>query len=111
MFTLKNPSFQKTFDAQLFQELRQKVNETVSVLESEKKAGDHGKKQFFSHFCTLLSTLRPCCGFKYLCTLWLLCHARIFLLVIIFLNLIHDAVHQTLFKSKRVNNWYVHFLI
>ena len=33
----QKPSFQKTFDAQLFQELRQKVNETVSVLESERK--------------------------------------------------------------------------
>ena len=32
-----------------------------------------------------------------------------FLLVLNFLNLIHEAVHSTLFKNKRVNNWYVHF--
>jgi linoleoyl-CoA desaturase len=32
-----------------------------------------------------------------------------FLLVIIFLNTIHDAVHDTVFKSKRLNNLYVYF--
>ena len=31
------------------------------------------------------------------------------LLVIIFLNLIHDAVHGSIFESKRLNDLYVHF--
>jgi len=31
------------------------------------------------------------------------------LLVMIFLNTIHDAVHGTIFKSKRLNDWYVYF--
>lgn len=105
---LQKPSFQKNQDAHLFQELRQKVNETVSVLESERKPEITVKAILFP--LLYISCYASALIWGTSISVLYGCYAMLgFLLVIIFLNLIHDAVHQTLFESKRINNWYVHF--
>lgn len=104
----QKPVFQKNDDNQLFQKLRTQVNETVRTLEPERRSEIKIKAILFPLFYV------SC----YLCALvwgenryvFYTCYALLGLfLVLIFLNLIHDAVHQTLFKSKRLNSWYVHF--
>ncbi|MFT4155375.1 fatty acid desaturase family protein [Parafilimonas sp.] len=102
------PSFIKNADAELFQQLRKEVNITVSRLEEKRRPGIIVKAILFPALYIL----------SYLAALYWASNATIyyacffsmgFLLVLNFLNLIHEAVHNTLFSSKRINNWYVHF--
>ena len=102
------PIFAKDWEGKMFQQLRQEVNDTVKKLEPERKTSITFKAilfpclYFLSYAAALLwgenSFVLYTCYFLMGC-----------LLVINFLNLIHEAVHGTLFKNKRINNWYVHF--
>ena len=102
------PSFIKNNDADLFQELRKQVNETVDKLEPQRR-----------NDIILKAILFPALYILFYCTalIWS-ANETIYqfaffmmgiLLVLNFLNLIHEAVHNTLFRNKRINNWYVHF--
>lgn len=102
------PSFPKNADTDLFQQLRKEVNATVSRLEPKRRPGIVLKAILFPSLYVIAyvsalvwatnTTVYYACFF-----------AMGVLLVLNFLNLIHEAVHHTLFKNKRVNNWYVHF--
>lgn len=103
------PSFSKnTSEEELFQTLRKKVFSVVRVLEPHKQFQITLKAIIFplvyvsAYIFALYHADKA--GFFYLgyFTMGLF-------LVLNFLNLIHEAVHQTLFKRKWLNNWYVHF--
>ncbi|MBV9961527.1 MAG: fatty acid desaturase [Parafilimonas sp.] len=102
------PSFIKNSDAELFQQLRKEVHTIVGKLEERRRVDITLKAILFPSLYILayLAALRWCAeGIVYYCCYFMMG----FLLVLNFLNLIHEAVHGTLFKNKRVNNWYVHF--
>jgi len=102
------PSFIKNNDTDLFQELRKQVNETVDRLEPKRRSDIILKAILFPSLYII---------FYITALVWsaneTVYYAAFFmmgvLLVLNFLNLIHEAVHNTLFKNKRINNWYVHF--
>ncbi len=102
------PTFSKFQDRDLFLELREEVSGTVKKLEPERRVEIFIKAMLFPGIYILTYASALVWGFD----------ARIFygcyffmgiFLVLNFLNIIHEAVHNTLFKNKRLNNWYVHF--
>jgi len=109
METTAKPIFPKDFYGNMFLQLRQEVNETVKVLEPQRK-----------FFITLKAVLFPCLYFfsYFAALLWgtnlyilYMCYFLMgVLLVLNFLNLIHEAVHNTLFKNKTLNNCTLNFL-
>jgi linoleoyl-CoA desaturase len=102
------PSFAKHQDAELFQQLRKEVNEMVSVLEPRRKIGIKAKAILFpaaylaAYATVLLWGNNISILFTSYCLMGLL-------LVLNFLNIIHEAVHGTLFNSKKINAWYIYF--
>jgi linoleoyl-CoA desaturase len=108
METIAKPIFVKDLYGNMFLQLRHEVNETVKELEPERKFFITLKAVLFpglyliSYFAVLLWGGNP--YILYIC--YFLMGV---LLVLNFLNLIHEAVHNTLFKNKTLNNWYVKF--
>ena len=102
------PAFAKSREDVLFQQLKKEVHETVRSLAPHKqlqitlKAILFPLLYFFAYFTALKFGSTP--SIHYMCFFILG-----LLLVLNFLNLIHEAVHGTLFRNKRLNNWYVHF--
>lgn len=90
-----------------FQELRQQVNETVKSLENRRKYVIHIKAFFFPflYFLTYAIAL----SFGKQVSLLFICYAVLGILIDLnFLNLIHEAVHNTLLQGKKLNKLYVH---
>jgi len=108
METTAKPTFPKDFYGNMFLQLRHEVNETVKILEPERKffitlkAILFPSLYFFAYFAALLW------GFN-IYVLYMCYFMMGVLLVLNFLNLIHEAVHNTLFKNKTLNSWYVKF--
>lgn len=102
------PSFIKNADTELFQQLRKQVNATVGELEPKRRTDIILKAILFPSLYIVAYT-----GALILANNVVLYYTCYFLmgalLVLNFLNLIHEAVHHTLFRNKRINNWYVHF--
>jgi len=101
------PSYPKTEDEFIFTELRKQVKDTVAALEPVR-----GKTIIFKavllpiiYFSVYLTAL--ICG-HYSLALYTCYFLMGLLLVSIFLNVIHDAVHGTIFKNDRLNKSYVH---
>lgn len=102
------PTFVKAKGNDLFLELRKEVNEAVRKLEPERRNYIYLKAVLFPlayagiYLCALVfgNNVNVLFGCYFLLGCFLLLN---------FLNLIHEAVHHTLFKNKRLNNWYVHF--
>ena len=105
---VQKPIYPKERDTFLFNQLRKEVHETVRKLEPERK-----------YFIKIKALIFPILyiGCYASALIWganvnilYACYALLgILLVINFLNLIHEAVHHTLFDSRRLNNWYIHF--
>lgn len=102
------PSFPKNADTELFMQLRKEVNATVSQLEPKRRPGIVLKAILFPSLY-ILSYIAALTWAKITPVYYACFFAMGVLLVLNFLNLIHEAVHHTLFKNKRINNWYVHF--
>jgi linoleoyl-CoA desaturase len=103
------PSFVKHADTDLFLQLRQEVNATVKELEPARR-GDIILKAILFPTLYIISYLAALYWGNN-SSLYYTCYFFMgILLVLNFLNLIHEAVHGTLFRNKRVNNWYIHFL-
>ena len=105
---VSKPSFIKNEDVELFQQLRKEVNTTVNKLEEKRRIDIVIKAILFPslYILSYLAALK----FAFNDTVYFICFFLMgVLLVLNFLNLIHEAVHNTLFINKRVNNWYVHF--
>jgi linoleoyl-CoA desaturase len=102
------PAFAKTKEDALFQQLKKEVHETVRSLEPHKQLQITLKAILFPllYLFTYITAIQfgetPYIHYTCFFLLGLL-------LVLNFLNLIHEAVHGTLFRNKRLNNWYVHF--
>jgi len=106
---ITKPSFVKHADTELFLQLRQEVNATVKDLEPVRRGNIILKAILFPALYALfyLTALR----FGQLDSIYYVCYFFMGILIVLnFLNLIHEAVHNTLFRRKRVNNWYVHLL-
>jgi linoleoyl-CoA desaturase len=102
------PAFVKTKEDALFQQLKKEVHETVRSLAPHKQLQITLKAILFPllYLFTYITAIKfgetPYIHYSCFFLLGLL-------LVLNFLNLIHEAVHGTLFRNKRLNNWYVHF--
>jgi linoleoyl-CoA desaturase len=102
------PHFIKNSDAELFQQLRQEVNKTVEEL-TPKRRNDIILKAILFPSLYILSYVTALVWSANKVVYYAAFFAMGVLLVLNFLNLIHEAVHSTLFRNRRINNWYVHF--
>src|SRR6267154_2692589 len=108
MEQLTKPQFTKSGNESIFQQLRQDVGTLVQQLEPERRGNIIFKTILFpvlyllTYAALLIWGNYPLVFFSCYFTLGVL-------LVVIFLNIIHNAVHGTIFKSKRLNDWYVYF--
>jgi linoleoyl-CoA desaturase len=105
---LLKPHFIKNSDAELFQQLRKEVNETVEQL-TPKRRNDIVLKAILFPSLYILSYVAALVWSSNEAIYYAAFFMMGILLVLNFLNLIHEAVHSTLFRNKRINNWYVHF--
>jgi linoleoyl-CoA desaturase len=101
------PRYAKSGDEAIFHQLRQDVKDLVQQLEPKRRGGILLKAVLFPamYLFTYLAILLTGNSPGYLYTGYFLLGI---LLVMIFLNIIHDAVHGTIFNSKRWNQWYVY---
>src|SRR3954451_14499643 len=108
MEKIAKPTFVKDREGIMIQQLRQEVNDTVKKLEPERKTSITFKAILFP--CLYLLSYAAALMWGKNSFAFYTCYFVMgFLIVINFLNLVHEAVHGTLFKNKRINNWYVHF--
>lgn len=104
----QKPRFSKSADEAIFHQLRYEVNTLVEQLEPKRRGTIVYKAVLFPivyllTYCGILASgHHPGIFFTcyFLLGVWL---------VMMFLNTIHDAVHGTIFSSKRLNDWYVYF--
>jgi linoleoyl-CoA desaturase len=102
------PAFAKTNHEAMFMELKKEVHETVRNLAPHKQLQITLKAILFP--LMYLSTYLIALQFGHNPSILYTCYFALGLLLVLnFLNLIHEAVHGTLFRNKRLNNWYVHF--
>ena len=102
------PAFAKNGAETLFLQLKQEVNETVRNLAPHKQLQITVKAILFP--LAYLGTYLLALQYGHNITALYACYFALGLLLVLnFLNLIHEAVHGTLFRNKRLNNWYVHF--
>lgn len=102
------PVFLKENNDSLFLNLRNQVNETVKTLEPQKKSIIILKAILFPALYILTFIALLIWG-KNLYFLFAGYFILGILIIINFLNLIHEAVHHTLFADKKLNNWYINF--
>ncbi len=106
--TIIKPVFAKNQGEQLFQELKKEVHETVRSLAPHKQLQITLKAILFP--LMYLLTYIAAMEFGENPAVLYGCYFLLGLMLVLnFLNLIHEAVHGTLFRNKRLNNWYVHF--
>lgn len=91
----------------IFQQLRQDVNTLVAQLEPKRKRSIMLKALLFPILYILIYTSLLVWG-NNPAVLYACYFGLGILLVVIFLNIIHDAVHGSIFRSKRLNEWYVY---
>lgn len=107
MERVTRPQYMKSGHETIFHQLRQDVNALVTQLEPKRESGIILKALLFPilYILIYISLLawgaNPAVLFAAYSGLGLL-------LVVIFLNIIHDAVHGTIFKNKKFNEWYVY---
>ncbi len=101
------PSYPKNGDEVIFAELRKEVKKTVSLLEGKRRKTILLKAlilpllYFAVYSCALV--------FGNYSLVYYTCYFLMgLLLVSIFLNIIHDAVHGTIFRSEKLNEAYVY---
>lgn len=102
------PAFAKTSEEQLFLQLKKEVQAAVRDLAPYRQLQITLKAILFPvlYLFTYITALNFGSDIVILYT----CYFFLGLLLVLnFLNLIHEAVHGTLFRNKRLNNWYVHF--
>lgn len=107
MEKVTKPRFSKSGSEAIFQQFRQDVNALVQQLEPKRRGSILLKAVLFPVlylfiYCTILAAGDHPVVF----------YTGYFLLgitmVMIFLNIIHDAVHGSIFNSKWLNQWYVY---
>ncbi len=104
---IAKPLFKRQSDAALFQQLRLEVNDTVKALEPGRKFSIALKSILFpaAYILTYITALL----FGSYSWVFYSCYFLLGILIILnFLNLIHEAVHNTLFEDRNLNKWYVY---
>ena len=101
------PVFRKLKDEVLFQSLRTRVNATISTLQPSVKNQATLKAWLFPFIYFAAWIFALVFGENHT-ILWLMYAVMGFMLVVNYLTLIHEAVHGTIFKSKRLNRLYVY---
>lgn len=102
------PAFAKNEGEQLFQQLKGDVHAMVRNLAPHKQLQITLKAVLFPLLYVAAYIMALQSG--HIPVLYYTCYFLLGLLLVLnFLNLIHEAVHGTLFRNKRLNNWYVHF--
>jgi linoleoyl-CoA desaturase len=108
MEKLAKPQYTKSGNEWVFRQLRMEVSEMV-----EKSSGftrsEMLLKAILFPFVYIATYLTALIWGKNIFVLYGCYFLLGVLLVIIFLNLIHDAVHGSIFKSNKLNDLYVHF--
>jgi linoleoyl-CoA desaturase len=107
MEKVTKPRYSKSGNEAIFQQLRQEVYYLVEQLESKRRGSILLKAILFPALYIITYITIFIAGMHtwafYACYFLLGV-----LLVMIFLNIIHDAVHGTIFNSKKLNDWYVY---
>lgn len=102
------PIFQKEESEIVFQRIKQRVHQTIRELAPARKKIILFKAFLFPALYILLYALALACGKN--TTILYSCYFGLgLMLVIIFLNVIHDAVHGVVFNNKKWNSLYVYF--
>lgn len=108
MEKLTKPQYTKSGNEGIFQQLRQDIGTLVQELEPTRRNNILLKAILFPFLYFLVYATILLWGNYPL--VFFSCYFLLGVLVVaIFLNIIHDAVHGTLFKSKELNDWYVYF--
>src|SRR5215475_12721566 len=108
MEKLTKPQYTKSGNESIFQQLRQDVGTLVQELEPARRTNIILKAILFPILYLLVFAALLLWGYYPL--VFFSCYFLWGILVVaIFLNIIHDAVHGTIFRSKRLNDWYVYF--
>ena len=108
MEKLTKPVFAKDGSEEVFRRIKQRVNSLVRELEPERRLEITLKAILFpllyvtAYFTALVYGRDKAVYYTAYCVMGIM-------LVIIFLNLIHEAVHNTLFKRKWLNELYIYF--
>jgi linoleoyl-CoA desaturase len=102
------PVYTSSHNKIVYQQLREDVKQIVSALEPKRRTEIIAKAIFFplSYVLTYIAALTWGSNILILYGCYFVLGL---LLVVIFLNLIHDAVHGTVFRKKWMNKLYVHF--
>lgn len=108
MLKTAKPAFLKHADTDLFINLRREVHATVKKLEPQRKSEIAFKALLFPvmYIGCYAAVLLWGTNVAILFTSYFLMGT---LILLNFLNLIHEAVHNTLFQSKKLNKWYMYF--
>ena len=107
MGSIIKPVYPKKGDEFIFAELRKQVTQTVASLEPARRKEIVFKAMFLPvvYFSVYIGAI----AFGYHPLVLYSCYFLMgLLLVSIFLNVIHDAVHGTIFKSDKINKAYVY---
>jgi linoleoyl-CoA desaturase len=102
---LEKPQYINSGNKSVFQELRRDVNKIVQELTPRRRKGIIFKAVFFPALYISVYLLAITFG-RNLTVLYTCYFALGLLLVFVFLNIIHDAVHGSIFQSKKLNKIY-----
>ena len=105
MQRLEKPQYIRTGNEFVFQELRREVNKIVQELTPRRRKGIIFKAVFFPLLYVSVYVTALTFG-NNLAILYTSYFFLGLLLVFVFLNIIHDAVHGSIFQSKRLNKIY-----
>ena len=107
MERISKPIYPKNGDEAIFTELRREVKDVVATLETQRRKTIILKAIILPIFYFALYACALLYGNKAL--VFYSCYFLMgLLLVSIFLNIIHDAVHGTIFKNEKINAAYVY---
>ena len=104
----QRPQFSEGANEQIFQLLRKDVREITDRLAPERKMIIRSKAFVFPFFYFVLWMAAMFFGNDHPLFFYFLYVGLGLMIVIIFLNIIHDAVHGTIFKSRRLNDLFVY---
>lgn len=104
---LTKPSFAKQKEEDLFQELRKHVNETVKHFGPARQKTIYIKALLFP-LLYLASYALALIFSQNLFVFYLLYFLMGVFLVLNYLNIVHEAIHNTLFRSNALNKLYIH---
>lgn len=103
----QKPHFPKITSDDVFLQLRKEVNEIVEQLEPQRRRTILMKAVLFPLLYVVLWVSAMVFGAESPAIFYSCYIGMGFMLVVIFLNIIHDAVHGTIFRSRKWNDRYV----